>query len=229
MTNARAQRLRTVLEQDIVTGVLAPGTRLDEITLAARFRVSRTPVREALRELAATGLVEIRPRRGAMVATVGLKDLLDMFEVMAELEGMCGRLAARRCTVEELGELRRIHEQSHRWVVGDDPDGYYAANLEFHEAIYRGSHNQCLSEQTKLLRNRLNPYRRLQLRCRGRLLSSFQEHGAIMAAIAARDAERAEQLLRTHVTVQGGSFHDFVASLPAGLLRSELPVAVSPA
>jgi DNA-binding GntR family transcriptional regulator len=226
VTNARARELKKVLEQDIATGALAPGTRLDELSLAGRFRVSRTPVREALRELAAIGLVEIRPRRGAVVAAVGLKDLLDMFEVMAELEGMCGRLAARRCTAEELAVLCRIHEHSRRWVERDDPDAYYTANLDFHQAIYCGSHNHCLANQTKLLRNRLNPYRRLQLRRAGRLVSSFDEHGAIMAAIAARDSARAEQLLRVHVTVQGGSFNDFVASLPSGLLRAELPVEV---
>ena len=173
--------------------------------------------------------MEIRPRRGALVAGIGLKDSLDMFEVIAELEGLCGRLAARRCTVEELCALRRTHERSSIWVERNEPDGDYAAHLAFHEAVYRGTHNWCLSDQTKVVRNRLNPYRRLQLRCVGPLPSSFDEHDGIMAAIAARDAAGAEELLRVRVTIQVGSLNDFVARLPSGLLRADMSVALSSA
>ncbi|MBL4907248.1 MAG: GntR family transcriptional regulator, partial [Sneathiella sp.] len=106
---SRASELVPILEQEIVTGSLKPGTRLDETILADRFGVSRTPVREALTRLAASGLVEIRPRRGAVVATITLKDLMNMFEVMANLEAVCARLAARRITPEEKDELVASH------------------------------------------------------------------------------------------------------------------------
>src|SRR5687767_2903649 len=97
----RAEALRDQLEQDIVTGALRPGERLDEQGLATRFGVSRTPIREALMQLATTGLVTLHQRRGAFVTSLNLKDIIERFEVMAALEGACGSLAARRITDEE--------------------------------------------------------------------------------------------------------------------------------
>ena len=93
---SRAHQLRDTLEDEIVNGRLQPGDRLDEASLAARFNVSRTPIREALQQLVAAGLVQSEPKRGTFVARIGIPQLIEMFEVMAELEGMCGRLAARR-------------------------------------------------------------------------------------------------------------------------------------
>jgi DNA-binding GntR family transcriptional regulator len=214
MAGERVIELVRILEQEIVTGVLEPGHRLDETTLAARFGVSRTPVREALNQLASTGLVEVRPRRGAAVAAPGLKELLEMFEVMAELEGLCGRLAARRMSGEERSALETAHEACRICAERDDSDGYYGANVAFHEAIYAGCHNRFLAEQTRALRNRLSPYRRLQLRRVNRIDESFAEHEAVLAAILEGQADEADRLLQSHVTVQGGSFADFVANLP---------------
>lgn len=216
MAGERVIELVRILEQEIVTGLLTPGERLDEASLAARFGVSRTPVREALNQLASTGLVEVRPRRGAAVAAPGLKELLEMFEVMAELEGLCGRLAARRMSGEERVALEAAHEACRTCTEQDDSDGYYAANVAFHEAIYAGCHNRFLAEQTRALRNRLSPYRRLQLRRVNRIGESFAEHEAVLAAILAGEADEADRLLQSHVTVQGGSFADFVANLPVG-------------
>ena len=214
MAGKRTLELVEALEQEIVTGELAPGARLDEASLAARFGVSRTPVREALNQLVASGLVELRPRRGATVAAPDLKQLLEMFEVMAELEGLCGRLAARRMSEEERAALQAAHDASRRHVARGDSEGYYEANVDFHEAIYTGCHNRFLSEQTRALRNRLAPYRRLQLRRVDRIAESFDEHAEVLRAIVDGDAHEADRLLQAHVTVQGGSFADFVASLP---------------
>ena len=205
------------LEHEIITGALRPGERLDELSLAKRFAVSRTPIREALRQLASIGLVELRPHRGAIVASPDLKDLLDMFEVMAELEGMCGRLSARRLAEQGRAELQQLHERSKQYVDSGDIDGYYEANVAFHEAIYRGGQNRFLAEQTRRIRNRLAPYRRLQLLRHNRLRESFVEHGRIVQAIADGDERLVDEALQTHVTVQGGSFTDFIASLSARL------------
>ena len=215
----RGAQMRRKLEQEIVTGTLPPGTRLDEVTLATRFGVSRTPVREAIRQLASAGLVELRPRRGAVVTATGLKDLIEMFEVMAELEGLCGRLAARRMSEAERRNLAAIHDALAGDLQAADPDSYYDRNEAFHEAIYAGSHNAFLAEQTRALRNRLAPYRRLQLRRLHRLQESFTEHEAILQAIDAQDGETAGQLMTQHVTVQQGSFADFVSTLPSDVLR----------
>lgn len=217
MGQPRAAELKKALEQEIVTGKLKPGDRLDEMGVASRFNVSRTPVREALHQLASIGLVEIRPRRGAVVSSIGLKDLVEMFEVMAALEGMCGRLAARRMTEQERKELVRLHKKCEKSAGEELHDQYYDLNVQFHEVLYNGSHNAYLAEQTRNLRNRLAPYRRLQLRQHNRVGQSFSEHEAIVQAILNNDAEGVDRLLQEHVTIQGGSFNDFISSLPSDL------------
>ena len=216
---AKKQAMRQVLEQEIVTGILAPGARLDEVSLANRFNVSRTPVREALNQLGMLGLVELRPRRGAIVATIGIKDILEMFEVMAEMESLCGRLAAERMTNEERQHLETIHLSAAPLVKDDQYDAYYAINVDFHEALYQGGKNRFLARETMRLRNRVAPYRRLQLRAQNRMKKSFNEHAAIVAAIVAGDAEQTGQLMKDHVTVQSGTFNDFVATLPWNLIE----------
>ena len=105
----RAEELREKIEELIATGALLPGTRLDETELAERFGVSRTPIREALIQLASVGILLMRPRRGAIVPEVSPHRLVEMFEVMAELEGMCGRLAARRMSAKEHQDLIAAH------------------------------------------------------------------------------------------------------------------------
>jgi DNA-binding GntR family transcriptional regulator len=211
MTDSISARLHDAIEQDIATGVLPPGARLDEMSLADRYQASRTPVREALRLLAAGGMVEIRPRRGAVVATPGADQLYEMFEVMAELEAMCGRLAARRITPESGAALSSAHAACREALF--DPDGYYLANEAFHQAIYRASGNSILLEQCLALQKRLRPYRRLQLRVGNRVNRSFLEHERIVEAIKAGDGEAAMAALREHVVVQGERFADLVASL----------------
>ncbi len=209
----RAETLREALEGDIATGRYPAGTRLDEVTLATRFNVSRTPIREALIELSVSGLVEIRPRRGAFVREIGIPRLIEMFEVMAELEAMCGRLAARRISPKELANLQAAHQACNLACDDGDPDAYYHANQTFHEAIYKASHNGFLADQARSLQNRLKVYRRLQLRVRNRVEMSLAEHQKIVDAIARGDAEAAGDHLRQHVLIQGERFNDFVASV----------------
>jgi len=213
MVGKQVLKLLDTLEQEIVTGQLSPGIRLDQAGLAKRFGVSRTPVREALNRLAATGLVELRPRRGAIVAAPGLRELLNMFEVMAELEGLCGRLAAQRMSVTEQACLQAAHEASRLYVKSADSESYYQANVGFHEILYSGCHNRFLGDQTRGLRNRLAAYRRLQLRQHNRISDSFHEHEQILAAIIAGDSDQTDRLLKNHVTIQSGSFTDFVTNL----------------
>jgi DNA-binding GntR family transcriptional regulator len=208
-----SERLCEQIEERIVTGAYPPGTRLDEQELADAFGVSRTPVREALIQLASSGLVEIRPRRGALVPELNAGRLCEMFEVMAELEAMCGRLAARRILPAEQALLQHAHHDCEAARDSGDPDLYYQRNEVLHHCIYAASHNGFLEEQARALHRRLRPYRRLQLRVRDRVSHSFDEHAGIVAAIAGGDGERAAALLRAHVTVQGQRFTDLVASL----------------
>ncbi|MBS0347320.1 MAG: GntR family transcriptional regulator [Proteobacteria bacterium] len=209
----RSEQLGEEIEERIVTGVYPPGMRLDEQELAAAFGVSRTPIREALIQLASIGLVDIRPRRGATVPEMSADRLCEMFEVMAELESMCGRLAARRILPAELARLRDAHQACEEARDAGKPDLYYQLNEVFHRRIYEASHNGFLAEQATALHRRLRPYRRLQLRVRNRMQSSFSEHAGIVEAIVAGDGEQAASLLRAHVVVQGERFTDLVATL----------------
>jgi DNA-binding GntR family transcriptional regulator len=201
------------IEDDIVFGNLPPGTKLDEQELCDRYNVSRTPVREALKLLAADGLVEIRPRRGAIVPKIEPLVLCEMFEVMAELEGMCGRLAARRIQAQEKENLIKLHHNCKQYVLAEDSESYYEENKNFHFAIYHASHNSFLIEQASSLHKRLHPYRRLQLRVHNRMPQSYAEHEALLQAILDGDDILAEQLLKAHVSIQGAKFTDFIASL----------------
>lgn len=213
MNESRATRLRDEIEEDIATGRLKPGERLDEVGLAQKFGVSRTPIREALQQLAAAGLVNIRPHRGALVSAPDPRRLMEMFEVMAELEAMCGRLAARRLQPDTEHLLNEALAACAKAADETDSDGYYYENERFHRAIYAASRNGFLADQAMALSKRLSPFRRLQLRVRNRLKTSQAEHAAIVDAIIAGDGELAAERLRAHVTVQGERFHDLMASL----------------
>lgn len=215
-TPTRADQLRRALEEDIFAGTLKPGDRLDEQSLAHRFEVSRTPVREALRQLSASGLVEVRPRQGAVVSVITLPRLVEMFEVMAELEAMCARLAARRMSDQERADLKRFVDQCEDFEKKTDLEGYYAANKVFHDAIYDGSHNEVLADMTRSLHRRTAPYRRHQLNRPGRITESLAEHKEVVDAILAYDADGASRLMARHVNVQGDVFTDFISTLPTG-------------
>jgi len=212
---SHAQRLRQRIEDEIVSGELALGSRLDENQLAARFGVSRTPIREALLQLAATGLVQTKPRRGAIVSAPEPHLLLAMFEAMAEIEAACGRLAARRLVPEDAEALQAALAGCKAAMAKADTESYYAENYVFHTVVYRASRNAFLAEQALSLHRRLAPYRRLQLRVRQRLPQSLAEHEAIVAAIVAGNEAGAAEALRSHVIVQGDRFTDLVAGLRA--------------
>jgi DNA-binding GntR family transcriptional regulator len=214
--NPRYEELRVILEQAIMSGELAPGTRLEEQELAERYNVSRTPVRETLRLLASSGLVEMRARQGAVVATLTVPKLLEMFQVMAELEGLCARLAARRISPPYRERLAASHERCAQAALANDAEGFLDANRAFHEAIYAASNNPFLEEMTRSLRNRVAPYRRHVTYQPGRMADSIREHRAVLDAIDGRDAEGAHRVMRDHVNLLGDSFADFISSIPFG-------------
>lgn len=213
MEQRRADNIAEALEERIFNGTYPNGERLDEVRLAEQFGVSRTPLREAFQRLALSGLVELIPRRGAFVRQPGPIELMEMFEVMSELEAICGRLAARRITEEALAELRDANSKCKAAVAANDTDRYYIENERFHRVIYRQSGNGFLEQEAAKLHKRLKPFRRQQLRFRGRMGQSMAEHEAIVAALSAGDSDRAGQVLRDHVAVQGEKFHHLMASL----------------
>jgi DNA-binding GntR family transcriptional regulator len=198
-----AEEIRRSLADRIITGALAPGLALDETLLATEFGVSRTPVREALRLLAASGLVDQKPHAKALVAKPDEQELAGMFEVMGYLEALCAGLSAIAMTKAERDGLDDLHTQMSGFVREGEAARYAEANDIFHTVIYDGAHNGYLAEITRSTRQRLQPFRRAQFGELGRLLKSHAEHTLIVEAILRGEREAAEAAMRTHISLVG--------------------------
>jgi len=209
----RADELRLLIADEIVRGQLLPGRPLDETELASRFGVSRTPVREALRQLAASGLVETRPHRAAIVARPTEDHLVGMFEAMGELEALCAGFAAERMTVAERAAMKGIHEQLSTLIRVGDPQRYHELNEAFHGAIYAGAHNAYLAEMALATRVRVQPFRRAQFRNLGRLSKSFAEHDRIVVSIQRGDRASASGAMRQHILMVREEYEAYIESL----------------
>lgn len=193
-----ASKIFHVLTEEIISGILKPGTRLEELPLANRFKVSRTPIREVLRDLAAKGLVQLVPRKGVLVANIGIDELSDMLEAECELEALCAQIAAHRMSLLEKKQLERIHKLADQAVKKSDPISYLELNNEFHHLICVGTHNQLLKEMVTNLRERLSGFRQAQSKTEKRLQTSHYEHQLIVDAILNSDARGAFQYMRSH-------------------------------
>ena len=209
----RAEDLRRQLADEIVLGVLAPGTALDEAGIAKRFSVSRTPVREALRQLTASGLVDARAHYGAVVAQPSVGRLNAMFEAMAELEALCAGLAAEGMTPADRHALVELHEALRGLSHDGNPDRYIEVNLLFHNAIYAGSKNAYIAELTAATRVRVAPFRRAQFRNLGRLAKSQAEHDRVVVAIMRGDRVNAAIAMRDHILAVRGEYLAFSEKL----------------
>lgn len=209
----RAEELRFQIADEITRGLLPPGTTLDESALAARFGVSRTPVREAIRELAASGLVHTRPHRGAVVARPSIERLRAMFDVMAELEALCAGLSALHMTPAERHGLVALHEGMSELMRLGDFAAYREANEAFHTSLYAGSHNGYLEEITRSTRLRLSPFRRAQFRALGRLALSHREHDRVVTAILRGDRDGAAAGMRDHISIVHDAYEQYAQSL----------------
>jgi DNA-binding GntR family transcriptional regulator len=207
----RAAELAAQLGDDIIHSRLAPGVRLDEQELARRFGVSRTPVREALRQLVATGLAEHRPRRGVIVAIIPVTRLDEMFLVMAELEAAAARFAATAMRPAERREFEAFHLASQTAVHHGLTNEYEQFNVGFHSRLYEGSHNLYLRDLLNATRARLAPFRRAQFNLLGRLTSSWREHDAVVRAVLRGDGEAAAQAMRAHVLTVSAASSEYVA------------------
>ncbi len=213
--STQAERLADSIAEKVLSGEFPPGFRLDETALAERFGVSRTPVREAIRLIASTGLIDVVPRRGASVATVTSAELETLFGAMAEIEATCARLAALSMTPIERRRLQARHEAMGEMVTNDDRDAYAAANIDFHTQIYMGARNAIISDFAKGLRRRLAPFRRAQFRTEGRTSRSHAEHGAVVKAILACDAAAAHAAMFHHMSLVEDSFGRLAAGVRA--------------
>ncbi len=213
------------LEEDILQGRVRPGDRLDERELSEIYGVSRTPIREALQRLQASGLAVARGRQGLQVAQLSVADLLDGLTVVAELEALAAAQAARRITEDGRAILASAHEACDEAASVGDYEGFYTANLQFHDAIAAASANDMLVDTLRRLSLKTAPYRRAITFQPGRMAASQPEHAAIRDAIFGRDPERASDLMRQHVLLLTADIADFLRFVRgtdhAGLFASD--------
>lgn len=209
------EKLASAIADGILKGSLKPGVRLDEVGLALQHGVSRTPVREALRQLTASGLIDMRPRKGAVVSQATPEQVESLFVAMAEMEATCARLAAMSMTPVERRRLQARHEAMTALATQGDPAAYADANVAFHSAIYAGAHNAPIAEYAMSLRRRVGPFRRAQFQVQGRLTRSNQEHDAVVRAILVGDAAAAHAAMLHHVSLVEDAFEAFAATNPA--------------
>ena len=209
------------LEEDIAEGRLQPGDRLDERLLAERFKVSRTPVREALNRLASNGLVETRAHHGAVVASLTMASLLELFEIMQMVERTCAELAARRMTATERKALLAEAKRGVAIAATGDARKYASHNVAFHKIIHAGARNAMLGDLAQHTRQRVAVYRRLAFNIEGLMETSAREHGELARAIAGNEPERAARMMNAHMKRRGPIYDDFLVLLGKGSIETK--------
>ena len=193
-----ADRIRT----QIYRHELQPGQAIDEMALCARYGISRTPLREALKVLHSEGLVVLVPRKGSFVRSMDITELNELFPVMAVLEGLCAREAVENCTTEDLKRLEDMHARLEDHAANGDIDEYYEQNFVFHQAVQDLSGNRTLQRIIGDLRKILRLARHMQLTMPGRLQQSLEEHRQIMLTFRKRDPDLADQNMQEHLHKQ---------------------------
>ena len=194
-----SQTISQQLAAEIIRRELVPGTHLDEVSLAARFGVSRSPVRDALRQLSATRLVAYAPHRGFSVVAIDRAELDALFEASGEIEALCARLCTQRALPAERKRIQMIHANAAKALASGDVKVYASLNEDFHQAIFAAAHNTTLQEVAQNLRQRLAPFRgRMFFVSHNRMARSHGEHEALVDAIVAQDADGAANAMREH-------------------------------
>ncbi len=193
-------RVADQLRDKITYGELAPGLRLTERVLCEELKVSRTPLREALKTLASEGLVELLPNRGAMVTPMTLADTAQTFEVLRVLEGLAGELACERANVADRAQLRELHERMRICYRNGEREDYFELNQTIHARLFLLSANPVLSSTQHKLNLRLRRARYFANVSQDRWDHAMQEHDQIIAALEARNGKRLRALLEEHIS-----------------------------
>ncbi|KAA0969532.1 GntR family transcriptional regulator [Aureimonas fodinaquatilis] len=203
------------LEYEILMGHRRPGEHLDERQLAERFKISRTPVRESLQRLVASGLAVSRGRQGLRVAQLSMGEILDAFSVVAQLEALAARLAARRARPEHVERMQAAHQICISSMQANDEVNFYIGNLAFHEAVAAGSQNFILQDELRRLTLKIAPYRRTITAQAGRMHVSVEQHGEVLNAIIQRDSELACDAMNRHISILAEGSSEFLHFLRA--------------
>jgi DNA-binding GntR family transcriptional regulator len=217
-----SDKIRIDIETAIKEGTLLPGDSIDEAELAEQYQVSRTPIREALIQLQARGMLTSLPRGGMIVAKMDLQQLLSLWELLAELEGVVARLACERMTPDELEALVRHHAQSSEVVQADDVAQWQESNLRFHELIYHAARNPYLRQEVLRIRTRTGYYRRHAFAALGKIKTSFEQHRLVVEALQRGDAPAAAAAMVAHMRPahDAKGLTDFIVHLPKEVLAS---------
>jgi phosphonate utilization transcriptional regulator len=220
--NSLATLAQRELERQIVSGEIAVGAKLNEVEIAQSLGVSRGPVREAFRALDQAGLVRVEKNRGVFVRQVSVDEADEIYEVRAALEGLIGKLAARRIDADEIEQLRGVVKKMSAQDRSRKPEAYFALNVEFHDILARAARNGALLTHYRRVVNELDLYRRETIsRGSENIPQSTREHEAIVAAVARRDEKLAERLLAEHVLQSRERLHAVLAKPPARGARGE--------
>ena len=190
------------LREAIIVGELKPGERLMEVRLADKMGVSRTPVREAIRKLEIDGLVEMLPRKGAHVADLSVKDIMDVLEVRSTLDGLASSLSAERITDDEIKELKHVQSQFVNYIEKDNLQGSIKKDVEFHDIIYRSSRNEKLILIANNLREQVQRFRVIYLKDFSSSKELVKEHMDILDAIIRKDPEASKMYAQRHINNQ---------------------------
>lgn len=217
-----SEKIRAMIESAIRDGSLLPGDPIDEAEVAAQYGVSRTPIREALIQLQAQGLLTSLPRGGTVVAKMDLQQLLSLMELLAELEGITVKLACQRITGDELAALVKVHEESVAAVESEDFSQWQDCNLRFHEIIYSAARNPYLRQEVLRIRTRTGYYRRHAFGALGKIRTSFDQHRQIVEAFKKGNAEAASAAMISHMRPASDAqgLTDFIVNLPKVVLAA---------
>ena len=192
-------RIANLLERAILEGHYRPGQRLREVELADRLGVSRTPLREAFYTLETRGLLQIQPRRGAFVKSVTVEEMEELLTVRVSLDGLAARLAAETAEAADIEELKKVHESQRAAFRDNDDSAFHARGQEFHNLIYAASGNPRLISIYRSLRVDAALYPVADLLLPGEPEQSLEDHSELLAAIDARDADKAQELAERHI------------------------------
>ena len=217
-----SDQIRQRIEAAISSGELLPGDAIDDTALAAHYKVSRTPVREALLQLQAKGILSATPRGGSLVSKMNLQQLLSLWELLAELECIAVRLACERMSNDEVKALVKQHRSSKKLAEKEDIEGWKDANLKFHELIYQGARNVFLHQEVLRIRTRTGAYRQHAFGALGHIKSSYEQHEKIVNALEKRQTEAASTSMADHMRPgrDAKTLNDFIMSLPRDLLAN---------
>lgn len=188
-----------VLRNAITTGNLQPGERLMENQLAEQLRVSRTPVREAIRKLEQEGLVVMVPRRGTYVADISIRDINEVFEIRTALEVLAAGLAAERISEEDLERLERLLVEIGELIDQGDTERLVEADCRFHDILYNATHNKTLANIISNLREKFTLFRAISYAYPGRAKRSLEEHRRLVESLGQRNPLQAQQVARKHM------------------------------